>query len=103
MWERDCGAVTGDSARIVQPTGLSVSGLGLGTPCGSGPYRADFLICVLPDDSRRKHSLVLESNKLCKKSGNGKGRAISQQPWTGPEGSRRLRLSDFKTVGTLRW
>ena len=24
-------------------------------------------------------------------------------PWTGPEGSRRLRLPDFNTFGTLRW
>jgi len=23
--------------------------------------------------------------------------------WTGPQGSRRLRLPDFKTIGTLRW
>jgi hypothetical protein len=30
----------------------------------------------------------------------GKGKAIPLQAWTGPEGSRRLRLSDFKTVGT---
>ena len=30
----------------------------------------------------------------------GKGKAISLQAWTGPEGSRRLRLSDFKTIGT---
>jgi hypothetical protein len=29
-----------------------------------------------------------------------KGKAISLQTWTGPEGSRRLRLPDFKTVGT---
>jgi len=29
-----------------------------------------------------------------------KGNAIPLQVWTGPEGSRRLRLSDFKTVGT---
>jgi hypothetical protein len=26
--------------------------------------------------------------------------AIPLQPWTGPEGSRSLRLPDFKTVGT---
>ena len=26
--------------------------------------------------------------------------AIPLQPWTGPEGSRRLRLPDFKTIGT---
>jgi hypothetical protein len=29
-----------------------------------------------------------------------KGTAISLQAWTGPEGSRRTRLPDFKTVGT---
>jgi hypothetical protein len=28
------------------------------------------------------------------------GKAIPLQAWTGPEGSRRLRLPDFKTVGT---
>jgi hypothetical protein len=26
--------------------------------------------------------------------------AIPLQAWTGPEGSRRLRLPDFKTIGT---
>jgi len=29
-----------------------------------------------------------------------KGKAIPLQAWTGPEGSRRLRLRDFKTIGT---
>jgi hypothetical protein len=29
-----------------------------------------------------------------------KQKAIQLQAWTGPEGSRRLRLSDFKTIGT---
>jgi len=28
------------------------------------------------------------------------GKAIPLQAWTGPEGSRRLRLLDFKTTGT---
>jgi hypothetical protein len=28
-----------------------------------------------------------------------KGKAIPLQAWTGPEGSRRLRLPDFKTIG----
>jgi len=32
--------------------------------------------------------------------GKGTGKAIPLQAWTGPEGSRRLRLPDFKTVGT---
>jgi hypothetical protein len=29
----------------------------------------------------------------------GKGKAIPLRAWTGPEGSRRLRLPDFKTIG----
>jgi hypothetical protein len=29
-----------------------------------------------------------------------KGKSISIQDWTGPEGSRRLRLPEFKTIGT---
>jgi hypothetical protein len=32
--------------------------------------------------------------------GKSKGKAIPLQTWTGPEGSRRLRLPDFKTIGT---
>jgi hypothetical protein len=30
----------------------------------------------------------------------GTKKAIPLQVWTGPEGSRRLRLPDFKTIGT---
>jgi hypothetical protein len=30
-------------------------------------------------------------------------KAVPVQPWTGPEVSRRLRLPDFKRIGTLRW
>jgi len=33
---------------------------------------------------------------------HGKNKEISLQAWTGPEVSRRLRLPDFKTVGTLK-
>jgi hypothetical protein len=29
-----------------------------------------------------------------------KGKAIPLQAWTDPEGSRRLRLPDFRTIGT---
>ena len=32
--------------------------------------------------------------------GFGQGKAIPLQAWIGPEGSRRLRIPDFKTVGT---
>jgi len=38
-----------------------------------------------------------------KGKGKGKGKATPLQAWTGPEASRRLRLSDFKTIGTRRW
>ena len=31
------------------------------------------------------------------------GKEIPLQAWTGPEGSRRLRFPDFKTIGTWRW
>jgi len=32
-----------------------------------------------------------------------KCKTMPLQAWTGPEGSRRLRLPDFKTIGTWRW
>ena len=32
-----------------------------------------------------------------------KGRATPLQPWTDPEGSSRLRLTDFKAICTWRW
>jgi hypothetical protein len=40
---------------------------------------------------------VLLTNKG---KGKGKGKAIPLQAWTGLEGSRRLRLLDFKAIGT---
>ena len=32
--------------------------------------------------------------------GKGKAKAIPSQAWDDPEGSRRLRLPDFKTIDT---
>jgi len=32
----------------------------------------------------------------------GKGKAIPLQAWTGPEGSRKLKLPDFMKIGTRR-
>ena len=37
------------------------------------------------------------------KAYEGKGKAISLQARTVPEGSRSLRLPYFKTIGTRRW
>jgi len=36
-------------------------------------------------------------------SGSWRGKAIPLQAWTGPDGSRRLGLPHFKTIGTWRW
>jgi hypothetical protein len=41
----------------------------------------------------RKYSTVFTA--AINTSGKGKGKAIPLQAWTGPEGSRRLRLPDF--------
>jgi hypothetical protein len=35
--------------------------------------------------------------------GKGKGKAVPLQAWSGPEGSRKLRFPDFKTIGTGWW
>jgi len=47
-------------------------------------------------------SALCEGIKYCKGKGKGKGKskAIPLQAWTGPEGSRRLRFPDIKTIGT---
>jgi hypothetical protein len=41
-----------------------------------------------------KHKYGVTVTSLCK------GKAIPLQAWTGPEGSRRLRLPHFLTLGT---
>jgi len=33
----------------------------------------------------------------------GRDKVIFLWAWTGPEGSRRLKLLDFNTIGTWRW
>jgi hypothetical protein len=35
--------------------------------------------------------------------GKGKGKAITVLAWTVLESPKRFRLSDFKTIDTLRW
>jgi phosphoribulokinase len=43
---------------------------------------------------------VVLHNKMWCYGSKGKGKTIQLQAWTDPEGSRRLRVSDFKTFGT---
>jgi len=46
---------------------------------------------------------VLTAQSTCNFVEHSKGKAIPLQAWRGPEGSRRLRLPDFKTIGIWRW
>jgi len=44
---------------------------------------------------------VLYGTKFCDVvKGKGKGKAIPLQAWTGPNGSTKLRLPDFKIICT---
>jgi hypothetical protein len=54
-------------------------------------------------NSRAIELLTLKENSIYDSYSKGKGKALPLQAWTGPEGSRRLRLPDFKTIGTLKW
>jgi hypothetical protein len=46
---------------------------------------------ILPDIS------TLEDDDMVK------CKVIPLEAWTGPKGSRRLRIPDFKTIGTGKW
>ena len=45
--------------------------------------------------------VILKGKQSVRRSLDGK--AISLEAWTSPEGSKRLRLPDFKTIGTWSW
>ena len=47
--------------------------------------------------------LTVKAFRYSKHFFHGRCKAIPLQAWTGQEGSRRLRLPDFKTIGTWRW
>ena len=56
-----------------------------------------------PLNLRHVHLWVYHQNHYLSSDGNGeaeKGKAIPLQAWAGPEGSRKLRLPDFKTIST---
>jgi len=55
------------------------------------------MLTLIPLYSSIEINLV-EVNYISK--GKGKDKAIPLQAWTDPEGSRKLRFPDFKTVGT---
>jgi len=55
---------------------------------------------LLTQSFRPHYGPGVDSASNRNEQGKGKGKAIPLQAWTGPEGSRRLRLPDFKTFGT---
>jgi hypothetical protein len=57
------------------------------------------IICIFTYNRSFKSSV---QTQYVGKHFSKKGRAIPLQAWTDPEGSKRLRLSDFKTVGIWR-
>jgi hypothetical protein len=52
---------------------------------------------------KKKATCILSNFKIEVSVPKVKGKAIPVQTWTGPEGSMRFRLPDFKTIGTRRW
>ena len=57
----------------------------------SAPSHPD-IICINWDDSEALKSSVIRAWRFCK------GKAVPLQAWSGPDGSRKLRFPDFKTV-----
>jgi hypothetical protein len=63
-------------------------------------------MCTLRFRKRRGSSELLKfitrtlERGVSKGEGKGKGKAIPLHVLTGPEGSRKLRLPDFKIIGT---
>jgi hypothetical protein len=63
-----------------------------------------YVFYAMADMKSIPYSLISMLNiniiRITKRKVKVKGKAIPLQAWIGPEGSRRLRLSDFKTIGT---
>jgi len=60
-----------------------------------------YLCCAAWFHTARGLTQHLFEINYCKRKGRGKANPL--QAWTGPEASRRLRLPDFRTIGTRRW
>jgi CobQ-like glutamine amidotransferase family enzyme len=59
---------------------------------------SDVVIASFHCDNHSGRTMALGLTQPLKEMSKGKGNAIALQAWTGPEGSRWLRLPDFKTI-----
>jgi len=58
-------------------------------------YKYNFVFAI---DKINRHRMAIYTSSI--RIVKVKGKAIPLQAWTGPEGSRRMRLPDFMTIGT---
>jgi hypothetical protein len=59
------------------------------------------LVLVVIESGFSEEDIRLKPEYQCRSPNvKGEGKTIPLQALTGPEGSRRLRLPDFKTIGT---
>ena len=65
--------------------------------CDFYEYVISLRYLTLETWKRKRRKFILQINL-----DGGKGKTTSVQAWRGPEGSRRLRLPDFKTLGTWK-
>jgi hypothetical protein len=64
------------------------------TLLGSLPVKRTY---IFHQQEENHYSEARGKEKIVK---NGKGKTIPMQAWTDPEGTRRLRLPNFKTIST---
>jgi hypothetical protein len=61
------------------------------------------MCCIVATTTRHLLGMLRQVTNIILSQLHIKGKAIPLQALRGPEGSRRLRLPDFKTIGTWRW
>jgi hypothetical protein len=69
-------------------------------PCRNDVRHLCALVYVYSADETFWHLTCILALLLAVGNTSDKGKATPLQAWTGPEGSRRIRLPDFKTIGT---
>jgi hypothetical protein len=83
--------------------GIRSGAVGWGSVLQAGRSRVGFPMVRLEffiEKNPSGRTMVLGLMQRLTEMSKGKGKVIPLQSWTGPQGSRRSRLPDFKTIGT---